>query len=259
MRPKLGSWKYGYHIEETLNFATKMMGRNKRARSHGSAELKMWNLTLIDFQIHQDICKNMCKARWCTVCADCHGKLLLLNVCRVWNVCDRHRSNFFLLTDVYLYWFYGFEQKNVPDLSSQSLPLQVPGSTFPFKSQVGLGVPALWGFLCCRCVAKTVMTAYNWVTGSGPTSHSVISYGHWQPTRPHPVVRAWKLRYLQQDEVVEYRRIFKHTTERKGQSHSMHFVLRDDLTYQLWPFSEKWWPLDVGAPDFQTNPAVSVD
>ena len=26
------------------------------------------------------------------------------------------------------------------------------------------------------------------------------------------------LRYLQQDEVVEYRRVFKHTTERKGQS-----------------------------------------
>ena len=26
------------------------------------------------------------------------------------------------------------------------------------------------------------------------------------------------MRYLQQDEVVEYRRVFKHTTERKGQS-----------------------------------------
>ena len=32
-----------------------------------------------------------------------------------------------------------------------------------------------------------------------------------------PLLKLW-LRYLQQDEVVEYRRIFKHTTERKGQS-----------------------------------------
>ena len=113
-----------------------------------------------------------------------------------------------------------------------------------YKSQ-GLLSPSnhrwVWESLLCEGFFVAGVSPKLWwqhITGSGPTNHSVISYGHWQPTGPHPVVRVWKLRYLQQDEVVEYRRIFKHTTERKGQSHSMHFVLRDDLTYQLWPFGK---------------------
>lgn len=96
----------------------------------------------------------------------------------------------FLLTDVDLYWFYGFEQKNVPDLSSQSLPLQVPGSTFPFKSQVGLGVPALWGFLCCRCVAKTVMTAYNWVRPYKSLGYFIWSLAAYWATSSCPCLKA---------------------------------------------------------------------
>jgi hypothetical protein len=141
MRPKLGSWKYGYHIDETLNFAIKMMGRNTRARSRGSGELKMWDFTLIDFQIHQDICKNMCKARWCTVCADCDGKLLLLNVCRVWNVCDRHRSEMFSAHwcwFVLILWFRA-EKRSRPFISEPAVTS--PRVYFPLQITGGSGSP----------------------------------------------------------------------------------------------------------------------
>lgn len=127
-----------------------------------------------------------------TVCADCDGKFLLLNVCRVWNVCDRHRSEIFSAHWCLFVFILWFRAENVPGA--------------------------------------------------------------------HPVVRVWKLRYLQQDEVVEYRRIFKHTTERKGQSHSMHLVLdpgqavkSDDLTPQLWPLG-KMMTIAFGGTRFSDKP-----